>query len=255
MTVIPKSHPRAKSLLIREKLVNGFDKGLVAKEGLLAQGRGEAFDYLLGEKTGKAAKQAIKAAAAQLLLAKNPVVSVNGNIAALCPKEIVRLAKQVKAKLEVNLFYTNTKRKRAIVNMLKNSGAKEVLGTEPSQSTKLSGIDSNRRIVDRKGIFSGDVIVVPLEDGDRTKALRKSGKIVITFDLNPLSRTAETANITIVDNVTRAVALLIMECKNLSKRNEKGLEKIIQEFDNKQNIKTSIIEIKNNLAKRGNRIA
>ena len=255
MTVIPKSHPRAKSLFIREKLVSGFDKGLVAKEGLLAQGRGEAFDYLLGEKTGKGAKQAIKAAAAQLLLAQNPVISVNGNIAALCPKEIVRLSKQVKAKLEVNLFYTNNKRKRAIVNILKNNGAKEVLGTNPSQSTRLSGIDSNRRIVDRNGIFSGDVIVVPLEDGDRTNALRKAGKIVITFDLNPLSRTAETANITIVDNVTRAIDLLIIECKKLSKRNEKGLEKIIQNFDNKQNIKTSIIEIKNNLTKRGNKIA
>ena len=255
MTVIPKSHPRAKSLFIREKLVSGFDKGLVAKEGLLAQGRGEAFDYLLGEKTGKGAKQAIKAAAAQLLLAQNPVISVNGNIAALCPKEIVRLSKQVKAKLEVNLFYTNNKRKRAIVNMLKNNGAKEVLGTNPSQSTRLSGIDSNRRIVDRNGIFSGDVIVVPLEDGDRTNALRKAGKIVITFDLNPLSRTAETANITIVDNVTRAIDLLIIECKKLSKRNEKGLERIIQNFDNKQNIKTSIIEIKNNLTKRGNKIA
>ena len=255
MTVIPKSHPRAKSLFIREKLVNGFDKGLVAKEGLLAQGRGEAFDYLLGEKTGKAAKHAIKAAAVQLLLAENPVISVNGNIAALCPKEIVRLSKQVKAKLEVNLFYTNNKRKRAIVNMLKNKGAREVLGTNPSQLTRLSGIDSNRRIVDRNGIFSGDVIVVPLEDGDRTKALRKAGKIVITFDLNPLSRTAETANITIIDNVTRAIDLLIIEYKKLSKRNEKELQKIIQNFDNKQNIKTSIIEIKNNLTKRGNKIA
>ena len=93
MPLIPKSHPRAKSLLIREKLVKGFDNGLVAKEGLLAQGRGEAFDYLLGEKTGKAAKQAIKAAAAQLLLADLPVISVNGNIAALCPKQIVRTIK------------------------------------------------------------------------------------------------------------------------------------------------------------------
>jgi len=43
------SKPRAKSLLIREKLITGFDHGLVAKEGLLAHGRGEAFDYLLGE--------------------------------------------------------------------------------------------------------------------------------------------------------------------------------------------------------------
>jgi len=70
MVLIPKSHPRAKSLLIREKLVNGFDDGIVAKEGLLAHGRGEAFDYLLGEKTTRVAKNAIKAAAAVLLLAK-----------------------------------------------------------------------------------------------------------------------------------------------------------------------------------------
>ena len=49
MTVIPRSHPRYQSLLNREKLVKGFNIGLVAKEGLLAHGRGEAFDYLLGE--------------------------------------------------------------------------------------------------------------------------------------------------------------------------------------------------------------
>ena len=87
MTTIPKSHPRLNSLLIREKLVNGFDNHLVAKEGLLAHGRGEAFDYLIGEKTSKSAKEAIKAAAIMLKNAENSVISVNGNFAALCPKE------------------------------------------------------------------------------------------------------------------------------------------------------------------------
>ena len=250
MTVIPKSHPRAKSLLIREKLVEGFDNGLVAKEGLLAQGRGEAFDYLLGEKTGKAASHAIKAAAAQLLVAKMPVISVNGNIAALCPKQIVKLSKQLKAKLEVNLFYANEKRKKAIIKTLKKNGASEVLGSKISSSKKLSGIDSARRVVDRDGIFVADVVVVPLEDGDRTMALKKAGKIVITFDLNPLSRTSQTANITIVDNVTRAVDLLINESKKLSKKNQKSLLKIIDEFDNKKNLKENVIQIKNNLARR-----
>lgn len=250
MSLIPKSHPRAKSLLIREKLVEGFDKGLVAKEGLLAQGRGEAFDYLLGEKTGKAAKQAIKVAAAQLVQAQKPVISVNGNIAALCPKQIVRLSKQTKAKLEVNLFYANENRKKAIVRTLKKYGAKEVLGTNTRFSTKLSGIDSARRIVDKKGIFEADVVIVPLEDGDRTLALRNAGKIVITFDLNPLSRTSQTANITIVDNVIRAIDLLINEYKKLSKRNPKSLDKIISDFDNKKNLAENVIQIKNNLTKR-----
>ena len=250
MSLIPKSHPRAKSLLIREKLVEGFDKGLVAKEGLLAQGRGEAFDYLLGEKTGKAAMQAIKAAAAQLLVAEMPVISVNGNIAALCPKQIVKLSKQIKAKLEVNLFYANKKRKTSIIKTLKKNGANEVLGSKTTSSKKLPGIDSARRIVDKDGIFIADVVVVPLEDGDRTMALRKAGKIVITFDLNPLSRTSQTANITIVDNVTRAIDLLINESKKLSKKNQKSLQKIIDDFDNKKNLKENVIQIKNNLDRR-----
>ena len=250
MSLIPKSHPRAESLLIREKLVEGFDKGLVAKEGLLAQGRGEAFDYLLGEKTGKAAAQAIKAAAAQLLVAKMPVISVNGNIAALCPKQIIKLSKQIKAKLEVNLFYANEKRKISIIKTLKKNGANEILGSKTTSSKKLPGIDSARRIVDKNGIFVADVVVVPLEDGDRTIALRKAGKIVITFDLNPLSRTSQTANITIVDNVTRAIDLLINESKKLSKKNQKSLQKIIDDFDNKENLKKNIIQIKNNLDRR-----
>jgi len=254
MQLIPKSHPRAKSLLIREKLVNGFDNGLVAKEGLLAQGRGEAFDYLLGEKTGKAAARAIKAAAAQLLLAETPVISVNGNIAALCPKQIVKLSKQTKAKIEVNLFYTNENRKRVIIKTLKKNGAVEILGSKISSSAKLSGIDSARRIVDKNGIFVADVVVVPLEDGDRTIALRKAGKTVITFDLNPLSRTSQTANITIVDNVTRAIDLLIDECKKMSKNNKKNLQKIVADFDNKKNLRESVNQIKNNLT-RGSKIA
>lgn len=250
MTLIPKSHPRAESLLIRERMVNGFERGLVAKEGLLAHGRGEAFDYLLGEKTGKSARKAIKVAAAQLLLADLPVISVNGNIAALCPREVVKLAKAANAKIEVNLFYANEKRKQKIVTILKKSGAKEILGVGKATKTTLNGIDSARRIVDKNGIFAADVVLVPLEDGDRTMALRKAGKKVITFDLNPLSRTSQTANITIVDNVIRAMDLLIDSCKKLSKKSDVSLQKIIKGFDNKKNLSENVIEIKNNLTRR-----
>ena len=250
MTLIPKSHPRAKSLLIRERLVKGFDNGLVAKEGLLAQGRGEAFDYLLGEKTQRTAKKALKAAAAQILLSKMPIISVNGNIAALCPREIVRLAKVSHAKIEVNLFYANEKRKQNVVKTLKKSGAKEILGANHGSKAILRGIESARKLVDKDGIFAADVVIVPLEDGDRTMALRKAGKTVITFDLNPLSRTSQTANITIVDNVTRAMDLLIDYCKKLATKNPSTLQKIVNDFDNKKNLFENIMEIKNNLSRR-----
>ena len=242
---IPKSHPRYLSLQIREKLVDGFDNNLVAKEGLLAHGRGEAFDYLIGEKTTKSAKNAIKAAAYILSQAQKPVISVNGNFAVLCPKEIIQLAKITDSKIEVNLFYSSEKRKKAISKILIKSGAKEILGMDKKQSTKLKGFDSARRIVDKNGIFSADVVLVPLEDGDRTIALKKAKKRIITFDLNPLSRTAQAADVTIVDNVTRAMKLLVTE----SKKSRKQIT-----FDNKKNLKSAILEIRKNLERRAKNV-
>ena len=239
---IPKSHPRFVSLNIREKIVEGYNNGLVAEEGLLAHGRGEAFDYLIGEKTTRSARTAINAAAVTLLSAKNSVISVNGNIAALCPKEITQLAKITKSKIEVNLFYHSEDRKKKIVRHLKNAGAKQVLGTNPMSNRRMIGIDSPRRIVDKDGIFAADVVLVPLEDGDRTQALKRAGKTVITFDLNPLSRTAQTADITIVDNVIRGMKLLISACR---KTRTKKVS-----FNNKKALAEAISEIKNNLKRR-----
>ena len=250
MTLIPKNHPRAKSLLIREKLVDGFNEGIVAKEGLLAHGRGEAFDYLLGEKTGHLAKKSIRAAAAMLLLAKNPVISVNGNITALSAKEIVLLSKIIPAKIEVNIFYSSEARKKNILRILKKNDAKSVLGFDRKSQTKIPRLDSARRIIDRNGIFSADVVLVPIEDGDRTIALKLFGKKVITFDLNPLSRTAQTAHITIVDNVIRGMDELITDCKKLTKKDNATLKRIIHNYSNKKNLSENILEIKKNLTRR-----
>jgi len=244
--LIPKSHPRAASLYIREKLVRGYRSGLVVEEGLMAHGRGETFDYLIGERTSKNALKAIKAAAKVLVLAKSPVISVNGNFAALCPKEIVNLAKIVNAKIEVNLFYVSEKRKRVIANILKKNGAKKILGLDPRHSRKIPKLDSARRVVDKNGIFSADVVLVPLEDGDRTLALKKFGKKVITFDLNPLSRTAQSADITIVDNVIRGIRILIDVSKKLTKK--KNLKP--DRFDNKKNLTQAILVMKNNLRRK-----
>lgn len=240
-SLIPKSHPRAQSLYTRERLVEAFDKGLVAKEGLIAHGRGEAFDYLIGEKTTKSAKKAIKAAALMLKHARNPVISVNGNVAGLCPKEIVQLSRITDAKIEVNLFYSSEKRKQCIYRTLKRNGATEILGLNKKNSVRISGLDSARRFVDVNGIYAADVVLVPLEDGDRTLALKRAGKKVITFDLNPLSRTAQTADITIVDNIIRGISDLILECK----KNQPNLN-----FDNRKNLSNAILEIRDNLTRR-----
>ena len=49
MARIPDSHPRKNSLESRQKIVDGSSRGLLADSAMIAHGRGEAFDYLLGE--------------------------------------------------------------------------------------------------------------------------------------------------------------------------------------------------------------
>ena len=219
MVLPPKDHPRYKSLLAREKLVDASD--VVAKQGLIAHGRGEAFDYLLGEQTCLPALSAIKAAASALIEAKNPVISVNGNVVALAAREVARLSEISGAKVEVNLFHRTPERVEGLTEMMKKVGI-DALGENADD--KIPGLSSERAKCCSDGIGSADVVLVPLEDGDRCEALVKMGKKVITIDLNPLSRTAQTAHITIVDELTRCLPLLsdfVKEKKGLDSFNNK----------------------------------
>jgi len=240
---IRKTHPRYVSLRTRERLVRGMRKGVVVPEGLVAHGRGEAFDYIMGEKTLTSAKRATKAAAAQLLLAKRPVISVNGNVAALVPRAISQLESVVPALVEVNLFRRTLSREKKIASQLRQNGVRKVLGIGDKASAEISGISSSRRRTDPLGIQGSDVVLVPLEDGDRVTALRKIGKTVIAIDLNPLSRTARAASITIVDNVVRALPSLVSEVRVLKSAPETELQRIIMSFDNSRNLGRAIREI------------
>jgi 4-phosphopantoate--beta-alanine ligase len=213
---------------------------VVAEAGLIAHGRGECFDYILGEKTNNYALKAIKTAVAEIFLADHPIISVNGNVAALIPEELVELSKTVDTPLEINLFYRKEGRIQAIQRALEKAGAKNLLGTKESQMVKIKELSSNRRLVDPDGIYKADVVMVPLEDGDRTEALVKEGKKVIAIDLNPISRTSLWADITIVDNVVRAIPKMNQIAKELKNEPESSLKSIINNFDNKENIRNSL---------------
>lgn len=232
-SLIPPNHPRRESLIVREMLVEAMENNVLVPQGLIAHGRGECFDYLFGEKTQEFARKAIEASAAMLLLAEHPVISVNGNMAALVPKEIVKLAELINAKIEVNLFYRNEKRLQAIKDVLIKNGAKEVLGVD-DELTTIPELFSERRKVSKKGIFIADVVLLGLEDGDRTEALVKLNKKVIAIDLNPLSRTSLAATITIVDNIIRAFPLLIEETKRLKNEDKQKLREIVNGYNNKK---------------------
>ena len=228
MSDVPKTHPRHLSLTLRDTIVAGVEQGITSIHGLIAHGRGEAFDYLIGEETQPFAIEAIHAAAGMLLLAEHPVISVNGNVAALAPEGLIELGQVLNAPLEVNIFHTETGREQRIrehllkhIARLETSSPKERVGGTPdvlmpTTEVQLSYIDSNRKFVHPEGIFKADVVFVPLEDGDRCEALRKMGKAVVTVDLNPMSRTAQQASITIVDNVVRALPLLCKEIREFS---------------------------------------
>lgn len=240
---IPKNHPRYDSLLLREKIKDCLKEGVLSEVGIAAHGRGEAFDYLLGEKTTEEADKAIKAAAIMICKAETPVISVNGNIACLVPGEIVQLSKIVPLKIEINLFYRTYEREIKIKKRLENYGATTILGIGQNANESIPGLDSLRGKVSEEGIFNSDVVIVPLEDGDRALALKKMGKKIIAIDLNPFSRTSLCSDITIVDNVVRAMPKLIEEIKKFK---DKHIEECI-EFDNSENIRKSIEIMKNNL--------
>jgi 4-phosphopantoate--beta-alanine ligase len=209
--------------MAREKLVEATD--VVAEQGLIAHGRGEAFDYLLGEQTCSSAMTAINAAASLIRTASNPVISVNGNVVVLATREIAHLSEASGAKVEVNLFHRTPERVDGLVKMMDDVGI-QALGMNPDDA--MPGLSSERAKCCSEGIGSADVVLVPLEDGDRCQALVDMGKQVIAIDLNPLSRTAQTAHITIVDELTRCLPLLTDAIRDGVKADN---------FDNKKNLK------------------
>ncbi|MFB6102011.1 MAG: 4-phosphopantoate--beta-alanine ligase [Haloplanus sp.] len=226
---IPEDHPRHDSLVTRHRIEAGVEKGITSKQGLIAQGRGEAFDYLLGERTLPSADAAERAAAAHFLLADHPVISVNGNAAALVPVELVELADVVGADLEVNLFNRTEERMQAIADHLRDHGATEVKGL--AADARIPNLDHERAKVDADGIADADVVLVPLEDGDRAAALAALGKVELVIDLNPLSRSAQVADVPIADNILRAIPSITAHARDLSDAPREELERIVREFD------------------------
>ncbi len=226
---IPADHPRYEDLISRHRIERGIEEGITHLQGMHAEGRGSAFDYLLGEETIPTADAAERAAAAHLLLADHPVLSVNGNVAALVPEEMVDLAEAVDADLEVNLFNRTEERVAAIADHLRAHGATDVKGL--TADARIPGLDHERAKVDADGIAAADAVLVPLEDGDRAEALGEMGKTEIVIDLNPLSRSPQVAAVPIVDNVLRAVPNIAAHARDLADAGEDELQAIVAEFD------------------------
>ena len=222
MGEVPESHPRYASLMARKKLTEAAAAGMLADSALIAHGRGEAFDYLLGEVTCEPAREAIAETAARLQASEKCVISVNGNTVALAGPHLIACAAILDCPIEVNIYYRTPERMEALLSALEiqrqhaaieypeianDISNVEILGANPDG--RIPNLDGPRANCHSDGILSADTILVPLEDGDRCEALIAMGKTVCVIDLNPLSRTARTATVTVVDELTRCVPILI----------------------------------------------
>lgn len=226
---IPDDHPRRDSLLSRQRIVDAQAAGLLADSALIAHGRGEAFDYLIGERTTDSAKAAQREALNRLFHAKSPVISLNGNSTVLAGEEAICLAALTNSNIEVNIFYRTDDRMRLLLADIQKKKNK-VIETPPSPKiaietwremvesvriygenpdAEIPGLHGPRASCSSLGIFQADVVMVPLEDGDRCEALVAMGKQVLVIDLNPLSRTSMRASVTIVDEVSRAIRQMV----------------------------------------------
>ena len=102
----------------------------------------------------------------------------------------------------------------------------------------------NRATASKTGIYSADTVLIPLEDGDRAEILKKSGKNILTIDLNPLSRTSKMSDVSIMDNIVRAIPFMTKIAQDLKTQDKKVLIELVNEFDNEENLKESLEQIK-----------
>jgi len=141
----------------------------------------------------------------------------------------VELAEATGAAIEVNLFNRSGERVSAIADHLRDHGADEVLGEDAD--AVLPNLDHARAVVAEDGIASADVVLVPLEDGDRAAALGELGVTEIVVDLNPLSRSARAATVPVVDNVVRALPRMVEHARELAGADREELRAVAESFD------------------------
>ena len=178
------------------------------------------------------------------MLSNKSIISINGNTTALCANDLVTLAKVTNSQIEVNLFHKSRARSSAIARILRKENTLEILGLDDNSKVSIEDIASDRKYVDKDGIMISDTIFLALEDGDRTESLVRMGKKVISVDLNPLSRTATASNVTIIDNIVRAIPNMIKISEQLNKKDKPYLLKQVRNFDNKGNMSKSLLIMK-----------
>ena len=62
--------------------------------------------------------------------------------------------------------------------------------------------------------------------------------------MNPLSRTSKMSDISIVDNIVRAIPFMTKIAEDLKTQDKAVLMELVKEFDNEENLKESLEQMK-----------
>ena len=139
--------------------------------------------------------------------------------------------------MEVNIFHRTEERMEKLISFMESKGASNVLGRNPD--AKIDGLSHARAFCTREGVFTSDVILVPIEDGDRAEALVSMGKTVISIDLNPLSRTSKAATVPISDEIGRALENITRYVEELRGK-EDEIDAVIRSYSGERTRKDTI---------------
>jgi len=140
----------------------------VAPTGLIAHGRGEAFDYLLGKRTTRE-----RAKGGDDRRGRHPRRQSAGDFGQwqargpLRQAEVVALAQATRSRIEVNLIADRTR--SAWRRLLLHGEGRCRGGTGQEGRFAPPWHLLGPREVHKEGIYSADVVLVPLEDGDRPR--------------------------------------------------------------------------------------
>ena len=141
--------------------------------------------------------------------------------------------------MEVNIFHRTEERMEKLITYMESEGGKDVLGRDPD--ARIPGLNHDRALCTHT-LFDCDVIVVPIEDGDRAEALIGMGKTVISIDINPLSRTSKAATIPVSDEMSRALENMIRFVNELRGK-EDEIDSLISSFSNTESRREVLAEI------------
>ena len=80
--------------------------------------------------------------------------------------------------------------------------------------------------------------------------MKSAGKTVITIDLNPMSRTAIHSDVTIVDNIVRALPLMVKYAQQMNGMAKETLLSTMSGFDNRKNLSEAVSLMMNHLERK-----